>query len=115
MLGNWDALTIDADGDGSYESSEQEPRTHNSANELEDRDPDGSGGDDPLELTYDDAGNLRLRYTNGEDAYQTARVLTGGAFWPRRIPEIGPVPFSVLSRFLSSSVRTGGTPVPPIC
>ncbi len=37
----------------------KEPRTHNDVNELSDRDPDGSGGNDKLALTYDKAGNLR--------------------------------------------------------
>lgn len=71
MLGNWDKVETNPSGTGTFESQtwgDDEPRTHNFANELEDRDPDGTGGNDPLDLTYDDAGNLRLRDVDADDA-----------------------------------------------
>jgi RHS repeat-associated protein len=59
MLGNWDVISVDGNGNGVYtDSGEEETRTHNEANELVTFDPGGSGA---LTLTYDAAGNLRER------------------------------------------------------
>lgn len=56
MLGNWEAVWRDADGDGTYESTEDQLRTHNAANEIEDLTP--VAGPPALPFEYDDAGNM---------------------------------------------------------
>ncbi len=62
MLGNWEYLDTDFNGDGTYSTTtERDDRTHNSANELTQRilkGQDGMGGDDTLALTFDDTGNI---------------------------------------------------------
>ncbi len=53
MLGNWDSIFNDSNGDGSYTSSspdEEQERTHNFANEIEDI--------TSLPFAYDAAGNM---------------------------------------------------------
>ncbi len=56
MLGNWDTSWRDSDGDGVYESTEDQLRTHNAANEIEDLTP--VTGPPALPFAYDDAGNM---------------------------------------------------------
>ncbi|MCC6910301.1 MAG: hypothetical protein IT430_20395 [Phycisphaerales bacterium] len=56
MLGNWDTSWRDSDGDGAYESTEDQLRTHNAANEIEDLTP--VTGPPALPFAYDDAGNM---------------------------------------------------------
>jgi len=55
MLGNWTDIATDADGNGTYDSSETEERTHDAANQLTERDPPGLFS---YPLAYDDAGNI---------------------------------------------------------
>ncbi|MCC6675508.1 MAG: hypothetical protein IT436_00055, partial [Phycisphaerales bacterium] len=55
MLGNWKDIATDADGNGTYDSSETEERTHDAANQLTERDPPGLFS---YPLAYDDAGNI---------------------------------------------------------
>ena len=64
-LGNWDASTLDLDGDGTYTDPDEldEVRTHNAVNELLTRDVDDDSNPD-YSLTYDEDGNLT---DDGED------------------------------------------------
>ncbi|MCC6678250.1 MAG: hypothetical protein IT436_14005, partial [Phycisphaerales bacterium] len=55
MLGNWTDIATDTDGNGTYDSSETEERTHDAANQLTERDPPGLFS---YPLAYDDAGNI---------------------------------------------------------
>lgn len=92
MLGNWDNVVTDTDGDWLFEAEptdDNEDRLFNSANEVTSRDgPSGSGI--TFSPTYDDAGNFanngssgaaKLIYTH--DAWnrlvKIEREITGGA------------------------------------
>lgn len=82
MLGNWKATQRDADGDG-YESSETENREHNTANEITNRYPNGTGNSPTLPFSFDDAGNLREeKFTSS-----TSHVFTHDA-WNRLVGHI---------------------------
>ncbi len=61
VLGNWEKVeSVPNPGPPPLTYQIEELRNHNGVNELLDRDPDGFGvGEDPLDLTYDKAGNLR--------------------------------------------------------
>ena len=63
MLGNWDSVWTDADTAGIYAT--EELRTHNEANEITLRDPDGAGGDPALALAFDDSGNITTQDQTG--------------------------------------------------
>ncbi|MBC7834513.1 MAG: hypothetical protein H7Y88_05355, partial [Phycisphaerales bacterium] len=83
MLGNWATVATDLNGNGTYDalSSEVEIRNHNEANELEDRDPDGSVTTLPaVPFTYDNAGNMRQQNKSST----TAHVYTHDA-WNRLV------------------------------
>jgi len=64
-VGNWDASTLDLNGDGDYLDADEldEVRAHNKVNELTARDIDNDASDD-YTLSYDGAGNLT---DDGED------------------------------------------------
>ncbi|MGI9012821.1 MAG: hypothetical protein ACR2GY_01065 [Phycisphaerales bacterium] len=73
MLGNWNTLDTDTNGDGDYlYTGESEDRTHNDVNEL--TQVGGTNGD----LTYDHSGNLREQETreeNGTGAFSCLSLL----------------------------------------
>jgi RHS repeat-associated protein len=64
MLGNWKKVKHSPIYDGTGWTSEN--RTHNRANEMTTRDPDGPGGatNPPLDLTFDDVGNITAQDTS---------------------------------------------------
>jgi RHS repeat-associated protein len=68
MLGNWKKLKHSPIYDGTGWTSEN--RTHNRASEMATRDPDGPGGgtNPPLDLTFDDAGNITAQDTSPSTA-----------------------------------------------
>ncbi len=68
MLGNWATFRWDKNGDGDFaDGSETDVRAHNSANEIDDRTLEYPSPvpDVNAPVTYDDAGNVRLRYETG--------------------------------------------------
>lgn len=65
LLGNWDDLTKDQDGDGPDAGDLEQGRVHNSANEMTDLDPDASAPGTEYDFTYGDAGNMRERTGSG--------------------------------------------------
>jgi RHS repeat-associated protein len=64
MLGNWKKLKHSPIYDGTGWTNEN--RTHNRVNEIKTRDPDGPGGgtNPPLDLTFDDVGNITAQDTS---------------------------------------------------
>jgi RHS repeat-associated protein len=62
MLGNWKKVKTNPNSGGTGWTSEN--RSHNRANEIETRDPDGPGGSSPLDLTFDDVGNIEAQDTS---------------------------------------------------
>jgi len=64
MLGNWSEFRWDKNGDEDFaDASETDIRDHNSANEISARTLDNpSPPDTSVPVTYDKAGNVRLRY-----------------------------------------------------
>lgn len=71
MLGNWKFFRRDLNGDGVFNTTdEEEERTHNAANEILTRDEDGVGTDLPtLPFAYDHAGNMRQQDRTGNTRY----------------------------------------------
>jgi len=58
--GNWSNVQVDLNGDGTLTGTNErdEDRTHNLANEITQRDPDGNPGTSNVAPAYDGAGNL---------------------------------------------------------
>jgi len=84
MLGNWDELLTDANGDGDYIdmiADAKETRTHNEANEITDRDYSGAGSASNQDRLQGKAGNL-TREKN--PAIQAGRQFTHDA-WNRLV------------------------------
>jgi RHS repeat-associated protein len=60
VLGNWTKVQKELGGSTLYgDAGETEDRTHNAANEITNRYPNGSSNSPTLPFTYDAAGNLR--------------------------------------------------------
>ena len=100
ILGNWDAVWTDANGDGVFADTlaERENRTHNLANEvtLQSR-PDGVTAQIVTQPSYDDAGNYRQNFNSG-----SSRLVYTHDAWNRLVRVVR------ASGGLGSGVRGGG-------